>query len=86
MVQRDVGLEVVDGGISRERAEERLQAGPRLHAAVAEDDVLAIGRNAVRQIGGRHIGHQPAENLDGRVERACGGHGGNFRAFRLLRG
>ena len=67
-VQRFVGLDVIDGRIARERAEERLHAGARGHAAVAENHVLAIRRHAVRQVRGGHIGHQPAENLDGCVK------------------
>jgi len=66
-VQRFVGLDVVDGRVAGQRAEERLQPGPRGHATVTEDDVLAIGRDAVRQIRWRHIGDQPAEDFDGRV-------------------
>ncbi len=63
-VQRFVGLDVIDGRVARQRAEERLQARASRHAAVAEDDVLAIGRDAVRQIRRGHIGHQPAEDFD----------------------
>ncbi len=63
-----VGFEVVDRGISRERPEKRLQAGTRRHPAVAENNVLAIGRHAMRQVRRRHIRHQAAENLDGCVE------------------
>ncbi len=67
-VQRFVGLEVVDRGIARQRPEKRLQAGTRRHPAVAENNVLAIGRHAMRQVRGRHVGHQAAEDLDGCVE------------------
>ncbi len=67
-VARLVSLYVIDSGITREGAEERLQAGARFHAAVAEDYVLAIGRDPVRQFRRRQIGDQPAENFDGRVE------------------
>jgi len=67
-VQRFVGLDVVDGGISRERPKQRLQTRARGHVAVAEYEVLAIGRDAVRQIRRRHVRHQTAENLDGCVE------------------
>jgi len=67
-VARFVGFYVVDGGIAREGAEQCLQTGTRFHAAVAEDHVLAIGRDPVREFGGRQIGNQPAENFDGCVE------------------
>jgi hypothetical protein len=67
-VQSFVGLDVIDSGISRERAEHRLQTGARFHAAVAEHHVLAVWRDAVRQFRRRHIGDEPAENFDGRVE------------------
>jgi hypothetical protein len=67
-VQRLVRFHVVNRGIAGERAEQRLQAGARGHAAVAVDDVLAIGRDSVREIGGRHVGDKAPENFDGRVE------------------
>ena len=66
-VQRFVGFDVVDRRIGSERTEEGLQTGPRGHAAVAEDDVLAIGRDSVRKIRRRHVRHQPTENFNGRV-------------------
>jgi hypothetical protein len=67
-VQRLVRLDVVDGGIAGEWAEERLQAGTGGHAAGAKNDVLAIGRDAVREVRRGHICHEPAENFDGRVK------------------
>ena len=67
-IQCFVGLDVVDGGIPGERPEERLQTGPRSHAAVAENHVLTIRRDAVRQVGWRHVCHQPAEDFDRCVE------------------
>ena len=66
-VQRFVGFDVVDRRIASQRPEERLQTRPRGHAAVAEDDVLAIGRDSVREIRWGHIRHEPTENFNGRV-------------------
>ena len=66
-VQRFVGFDVVDRRIASQRPEERLQTRPRGHAAVAEDDVLAIGRDSVREIRRRHVCHQPTENFNGSV-------------------
>ena len=67
-VQSLVRFHVVDGGIAGQRAEEGLQSGTRGHVAVAVDDVLAIGRDSVREVGGRHIGDEAAEDFDGGVE------------------
>src|SRR5258708_30440554 len=67
-VERFVGLDIVDRWIAGQRPEKRLQTRPRRDAAVAEDDVLAIGRHSVRQIRWGHICDQPAEDLDGRVK------------------
>jgi hypothetical protein len=67
-VQRLVRFHVVDRGIAGERAEQRLQSGTRGHIAVAVDDVLAIGRDSVREIRGRHVGDEAPEDFDGRVE------------------
>ncbi len=72
--RRLVRFYVVDGGIAGERSEERLQTGAGFHAAVAEDNVLAIGRDAVREIGGGHVGNQAAEDFDGGVVGAGCGH------------
>ncbi len=67
-VQRFVGLDVIDSRIPSERPEKRLQPGPRGHAAIAENHVLAVGRDSMRQIRRRHVCHQAAENLDGRIK------------------
>ena len=45
-----------------------MQSGPREHVAVAENDVLATGRDSVGEVGVRHVGDEAAEDFDGRVE------------------
>ena len=45
-----------------------MHAGAGGDVTVAENDVLAIGRDAVRQVGGRHICDEAAENFNRSVE------------------
>jgi hypothetical protein len=73
-VGRFVGLQIVDGGIAGERRKELLQSGAGGDAAGAEDDVLTIRRDAVREIGGSHVGDQTREDFNGCVEGAGSSH------------
>jgi hypothetical protein len=57
-------VETADCGIAGERREKLLQAGARGDSAGAEDDIVAIGRDAVRKVGGGHVGDEAREDFN----------------------
>ncbi len=69
-----IALEVIDGGISRDRRKDGEQAGPRLDRAIQKRHVLAIGRDAERQIRRRHVRDNAAKEIEWYVGSAEYGH------------